>query len=158
MTLLMEYTVHLRQVADNSHITHRRSIVKFSSTLMKIFISLSLQVFSFYSLLQSIPHLLRHVSRRQEGVEDGIYVPIEVNVHTQAGEVLTCRSYQMRDCVFGPPSPQYKKVICMGAKQNGLPAEYQKKLETIETNNYAGPVPILEEIEAATEAKNIPSA
>uniref|UniRef100_A0A8C0FDJ9 gamma-glutamylcyclotransferase n=1 Tax=Bubo bubo TaxID=30461 RepID=A0A8C0FDJ9_BUBBB len=47
---------------------------------------------------------------KQEGVEDGIYVPIEVNVHTQAGEVLTCRSYQMKDCVCGSPSPQYKKV------------------------------------------------
>ncbi|XP_062423839.1 gamma-glutamylcyclotransferase isoform X2 [Rhea pennata] len=90
---------------------------------------------------------------RQEGVEDGIYAPIEVNVHTQAGEVLTCRSYQMRDWVCGPPSPQYKKVICMGAKQNGLPMDYQKKLEAIETNNYAGPVPVLEEIEAATKAK-----
>ncbi|NWJ08858.1 GGCT glutamylcyclotransferase, partial [Crypturellus undulatus] len=95
---------------------------------------------------------------KQEGVEEGIYVPMEVNVHTQAGEVLTCRSYQMRDCVCGPPSPQYKKVICMGARQNALPAEYQKKLEAIETNNYAGPVPILEEIEAATKAKKMNSA
>lgn len=51
-----------------------------------------------------------HVFYRQEGVEDGIYVPIEVNVHTQAGKVLTCRSYQMKDYVPGPPSPQYKKV------------------------------------------------
>uniref|UniRef100_A0A8B9MW08 gamma-glutamylcyclotransferase n=1 Tax=Accipiter nisus TaxID=211598 RepID=A0A8B9MW08_9AVES len=95
---------------------------------------------------------------KQEGVEDGIYVPIEVNVHTQAGKVLTCRSYQMKDYVCGPPSPQYKRVICMGAKQNGLPADYQKRLEAIETNNYAGPVPIMEEIEAAIKAKKINSA
>ncbi|KAM6375868.1 gamma-glutamylcyclotransferase isoform 2-T2 [Alca torda] len=95
---------------------------------------------------------------RQEGVEDGIYGPIEVNVHTQAGKVLTCRSYQMKDYVCGPPSPQYKKVICMGAEQNGLPTDYQKKLEAIETNNYAGPVPIMEEIEAAIKAKKIKSA
>ncbi|RMC05262.1 hypothetical protein DUI87_18447 [Hirundo rustica rustica] len=94
----------------------------------------------------------------QEGVEDGIYVPIEVNVHTQAGKVLTCRSYQMKDYVSGPPSPQYKKVICMGAKQNGLPTDYQEKLEAIETNNYAGPVPIMEEIEAAIKAEKINSA
>lgn len=40
----------------------------------------------------------------------------------------------------------------MGAEQNGLPTEYQKKLEAIETNNYAGPVPIFEEIEAAVKA------
>ncbi|XP_054017040.1 gamma-glutamylcyclotransferase [Dryobates pubescens] len=95
---------------------------------------------------------------KQEGVEGGIYVPIEVNVHTQEGKVLTCRSYQMKDYVCGPPSPQYKKVICMGAKQNGLPTDYQKKLEAIETNNYAGPVPIMEEIEAAIKAKKINSA
>ncbi|XP_069716193.1 gamma-glutamylcyclotransferase [Phaenicophaeus curvirostris] len=95
---------------------------------------------------------------KQEGVEDGIYVPIEVNVHTQAGKVLTCRSYQMKDYVCGPPSPQYKKVICMGANQNGLPTDYQKKLEAIETNNYAGPVPIMDEIEAAIKAKKINSA
>lgn len=43
----------------------------------------------------------------------------------------------------------------MGAKQNGLPADYQKKLEAIETNNYAGPVPIMEEIEAAIKAKEV---
>ncbi|KAM9575377.1 gamma-glutamylcyclotransferase [Guaruba guarouba] len=95
---------------------------------------------------------------KQEGVEAGIYVPIEVNVQTQAGEVLTCRSYQMQDYVCGPPSPQYKKVICMGAKQNGLPADYQKKLEAIETNNYAGPVPIMEKIEAAIKEKENNSA
>ncbi|KAI1242872.1 hypothetical protein IHE44_0000427 [Lamprotornis superbus] len=99
-----------------------------------------------------------YVFYRQEGVEDGIYVPIEVNVHTQAGKVLTCRSYQMKDYVSGPPSPQYKKVICMGAKQNGLPTDYQEKLEAIETNNYAGPVPIMEEIEAAIKAEKINSA
>lgn len=51
-----------------------------------------------------------YVVFRQEGVEDGIYVPIEVNVHAEEGKVLTCRSYQMKDYVCGPPSPQYKKV------------------------------------------------
>nr|XP_020655160.1 gamma-glutamylcyclotransferase isoform X1 [Pogona vitticeps]XP_020655161.1 gamma-glutamylcyclotransferase isoform X1 [Pogona vitticeps]XP_020655162.1 gamma-glutamylcyclotransferase isoform X1 [Pogona vitticeps] len=90
----------------------------------------------------------------QEGVEAGIYVPIEVGAHTQEGKVLTCRSYQMNNYVYGFPSPQYKKVqhkkvICMGAEQNGLPADYQKKLDSIETNNYEGPVPVFEEIEAA---------
>ncbi|XP_065255940.1 gamma-glutamylcyclotransferase [Emys orbicularis] len=90
---------------------------------------------------------------KQEGVEDGIYSPIEVNVPTQEGKVLTCRSYQMNDCVCDLPSPQYKKVICMGAKQNGLPTAYQKKLEAIETNNYAGPLSIFEEIEAAIKEK-----
>uniref|UniRef100_A0A8D0DLN6 gamma-glutamylcyclotransferase n=1 Tax=Salvator merianae TaxID=96440 RepID=A0A8D0DLN6_SALMN len=86
---------------------------------------------------------------RQEGVEEGIYVPIEVSVQTQEGKVFKCRSYQMTKFVFGLPSPQYKKVICMGAKQNGLPVDYQKKLDSIETNKYAGPLPLFEEITAA---------
>ncbi|XP_007436745.1 gamma-glutamylcyclotransferase [Python bivittatus] len=89
---------------------------------------------------------------RQEGVENGIYIPIEVIVRTQDEKVVKCRSYQMDDCVHDLPSPQYKKVICMGAKQNGLPMDYQKKLDSIETNNYAGRVPVFEEIEAAFNA------
>lgn len=39
----------------------------------------------------------------------------------------------------------------MGAKQNGLPPDYQKKLELIETNGYTGPMSIFEEIEAAVK-------
>ncbi|XP_072709992.1 gamma-glutamylcyclotransferase isoform X2 [Ciconia boyciana] len=68
---------------------------------------------------------------KQEGVEDGIYVPIEVNVHTQARKVLTCRSYQMKDYVCGPPSPQYKKEsTCLLYQMHhqyitGLPATLQ---------------------------------
>ncbi|XP_054847767.1 gamma-glutamylcyclotransferase [Eublepharis macularius] len=89
---------------------------------------------------------------KQEGVEGGLYVPIEVNVNTQGGKILRCRSYQMNDYVCDLPSPHYKKVICMGAKQNGLPTDYQKKLETIETNNYMGNVPVFDEIEAAVNA------
>ncbi|XP_030406911.1 gamma-glutamylcyclotransferase isoform X1 [Gopherus evgoodei] len=90
---------------------------------------------------------------KQEGVAGGIYIPIEVNIPTQEGKILTCRSYQMSDCVCDLPSPQYKKVICMGAKQNGLPTAYQKKLEAIETNNYAGPVSVFEELEATIKEK-----
>ncbi|XP_048367883.1 gamma-glutamylcyclotransferase [Sphaerodactylus townsendi] len=89
---------------------------------------------------------------KQEGVESGLYVPIEVNVNTQEGKTLRCRSYEMNDYVQNLPSPHYKKVICMGAKQNGLPIDYQKKLDTIETNNYMGNVPVFEEIEAAVSA------
>ncbi|XP_032091463.1 gamma-glutamylcyclotransferase [Thamnophis elegans] len=89
---------------------------------------------------------------RQEGVENGIYIPIEVTVRIQDGKIVKCRSYQMNDYVLDLPSPQYKKVICMGAKQNELPVDYQKKLNSIETNNYAGSVPVLEEIEAALNA------
>ncbi|XP_004677198.1 PREDICTED: gamma-glutamylcyclotransferase [Condylura cristata] len=82
---------------------------------------------------------------KQEGVKSGTYVPIEVTVHTQEGKEITCRSYQMKNYESAPPSPQYKKVICMGAKENGLPLEYQRKLNAIETNDYKGKVS--EEIE-----------
>nr|XP_033785953.1 gamma-glutamylcyclotransferase isoform X2 [Geotrypetes seraphini] len=94
--------------------------------------------------------------KRQESVAYGFYVPIEIIVHTEEGNKLICRCYQMKDPVFAPPSPQYKWVICMGAKQNNLPAEYQKKLEAIETNNYTGPLPVMEEIKAAmTQTKKM---
>nr|XP_030713319.1 gamma-glutamylcyclotransferase [Globicephala melas] len=82
---------------------------------------------------------------KQEGVKSGMYVPIEVNVSTQEGKEITCRSYQMTNYERVPPSPQYKKVICLGAKENGLPPDYQKKLNAIEPNDYKGKVS--EEIE-----------
>ncbi|XP_003361422.1 gamma-glutamylcyclotransferase isoform X1 [Sus scrofa] len=81
----------------------------------------------------------------QEGVKSGMYVPIEVNVSAQKGKEITCRSYQMTNYESAPPSPQYKKIICTGAKENGLPLEYQKKLNAIEPNDYKGKVS--EEIE-----------
>ncbi|XP_004626576.2 gamma-glutamylcyclotransferase [Octodon degus] len=76
----------------------------------------------------------------QEGVESGVYVVIEVKVSTQEGKQLTCRSYLMTNYESAPPSPQYKKVICLGAKENGLPLEYQEKLKAIEPNDYEGKV------------------
>ncbi|XP_043825259.1 gamma-glutamylcyclotransferase [Dromiciops gliroides] len=87
---------------------------------------------------------------KQEGVETGTYIPIQIDVYSQEGKALNCRCYQMKDYVPAAPSPQYKKVICKGARQNGLPSEYQRKLEEIETNHYKGPVQVIQEIEAAT--------
>ncbi|XP_053323444.1 gamma-glutamylcyclotransferase [Spea bombifrons] len=84
----------------------------------------------------------------QEGVQEGIYEPIEINVKTATGD-LTCRCYQMNKCVYGLTSPQYKQVMCMGAKQNDLPPQYRKMLEDIETNNYSGPIPIMEKLKDA---------
>lgn len=51
----------------------------------------------------------------------------------------------MKNYVSAPPSPQYKMVICLGAKENGLPLEYQKKLKAIELNDFKGK--LSEEIE-----------
>ncbi|XP_003406972.1 gamma-glutamylcyclotransferase [Loxodonta africana] len=82
---------------------------------------------------------------KQEGVSSGMYVPIEVKVYTQEKKEITCRSYQMKNYVSAPPSPQYKMVICLGAKENGLPLEYQKKLKAIELNDFKGK--LSEEIE-----------
>ncbi|XP_043575145.1 gamma-glutamylcyclotransferase-like [Chiloscyllium plagiosum] len=72
----------------------------------------------------------------QEGVKIGLYSPIQVKIQQEnTGEVL-CQTYQMNNFNSTLPSPLYKKVICTGAKQNGLPAEYIKKLDAIKTNNY----------------------
>ncbi|CAK6434709.1 unnamed protein product [Pipistrellus nathusii] len=88
---------------------------------------------------------------KQEGVNNGTYAPMEVDVYTQEGKKITCRCYQMKNYESAPPSPQYKKVICMGAKENGLPLEYQKKLNAIEPNDYRGRVS--EEIEDIIKSK-----
>ncbi|XP_056271584.1 gamma-glutamylcyclotransferase a [Pseudoliparis swirei] len=74
----------------------------------------------------------------QEGVHKGIYSPLEVSVESDKG-LIFCRTYQMTKVYACPPSPQYKQVVCLGAKQNGLPGEYLKRLEAIQTNNYSGP-------------------
>lgn len=85
---------------------------------------------------------------RQENVRLGAYSPMEVLVVTR-GQELNCRTYIMNSCVYAPPSPQYLKVIVMGAEQNGLPKDYQEKLKAIETNKYEGPLPVMEELEKA---------
>ncbi|XP_018417021.1 PREDICTED: gamma-glutamylcyclotransferase [Nanorana parkeri] len=86
----------------------------------------------------------------QEGVNGGVYQPIEIGVQTPDGE-LVCRCYQMNQCVYGPTSPQYKQVLCMGAKQNDLPLQYQKKLRELETNNYSGPIAIMDRLKEALQ-------
>jgi len=58
----------------------------------------------------------------------------KLKVYTQEGKEITCQSYQIKNCNSPPPLLQYKKVTCMGAKQNSSPLEYQKKLK--EANNY----------------------
>uniref|UniRef100_A0A668A8B4 Gamma-glutamylcyclotransferase b n=1 Tax=Myripristis murdjan TaxID=586833 RepID=A0A668A8B4_9TELE len=94
----------------------------------------------------------------QENVRLGAYSPVEVSVKTQDQE-LYCRTYIMNSCVYAPPSPQYLKVIVMGAEQNGLPKDYQDKLRAIKTNKYEGPLPMMTELERALRrAKERPIA
>ncbi|XP_064410384.1 gamma-glutamylcyclotransferase-like isoform X1 [Latimeria chalumnae] len=45
----------------------------------------------------------------QEGVNLGIYSPVEITVFKETGEELTCRTYLMNECIFAAPSPPYKK-------------------------------------------------
>ena len=61
-------------------------------------------------------------------------------VYTQEGKEITCQSYQIRNYESAPPLLQHKKVICMGAKENSLPLEYQQKLKAKEPSNYKGKV------------------
>ncbi|XP_026139177.1 gamma-glutamylcyclotransferase [Carassius auratus] len=90
---------------------------------------------------------------RQENVKMGTYSPVEVNVSSIKDD-FSCRTYIMNSCVYAPPSPQYLQVIMMGAKQNGLPEDYQEKLRSIETNKYEGPLPVMEELgEALKKSK-----
>merc|ERR1712062_321840 len=72
----------------------------------------------------------------QEGVPQNVYRPIELEVEMlENGERIKCRSYQIVDTTEpGLPSDAYKGVIVSGAKQNKLPEDYIKKLESIESN------------------------
>ncbi|XP_041650431.1 gamma-glutamylcyclotransferase b isoform X3 [Cheilinus undulatus] len=88
----------------------------------------------------------------QENVTLGAYSPVELSV-TSKKEELSCRTYIMNSCIYAPPSPQYLKVIVMGAEQNGLPKDYQEKLRTIKTNMYEGPLPMMKELERIRRAK-----
>ncbi|KAJ8273168.1 hypothetical protein GJAV_G00098390 [Gymnothorax javanicus] len=84
---------------------------------------------------------------KQEGVNIGMYRPLVAKVETDEG-IITCRTYQMNNFTASLPSPQYKQVICLGAKQNGLPSDYIRKLEALKTNNYSGPS-VLDDVEKA---------
>ncbi|CAN2389713.1 gamma-glutamylcyclotransferase activity [Pristimantis euphronides] len=86
----------------------------------------------------------------QEGVDGGIYQPIEISVQTTDGD-LVCRCYKMNKYIYGLTSPQYKQVMCMGAKQNDLPLDYQKMLGELETNNYSGPIAIMDRLKEAMQ-------
>lgn len=84
----------------------------------------------------------------QENVRLGAYSPMAVSVKTRGPE-LSCRTYIMNSCVYAPPSPQYMKVIVMGAVQNGLPEDYQDKLRAIQTNEYDGSLPVMTDLDRA---------
>nr|CAD7445126.1 unnamed protein product [Timema bartmani] len=90
---------------------------------------------------------------RQEGVHEGIYFPIQVNVTSPHGEVFECVSYQLVNTppfldegeilpVHRRPSQIYLQVIIGGAKESQLPAEYIRELENIPHNGFKGPIEV----------------
>ncbi|KAK7068199.1 hypothetical protein SK128_021967 [Halocaridina rubra] len=80
----------------------------------------------------------------QEGVHQGIYKALEVDVEVLNGEMVRARSYQIIRPLEDDrrPSSVYMNVILNGAKENGLPEEYIKFLENIEHNGYDGKVDV----------------
>ncbi|ELU14694.1 hypothetical protein CAPTEDRAFT_224905 [Capitella teleta] len=86
---------------------------------------------------------LHHLDK-QEGVEVGVYKPIEVKVTTPQNEELDCRSYYLlkRGDKDRRPSPQYIGVIRKGAAENNLPSDYVEFLRKIEDNGYQGEIEV----------------
>jgi gamma-glutamylcyclotransferase len=78
----------------------------------------------------------------QEGLfrDPPAYRRIAVQVETPAGDLVTCRSYQ----VVSPnhagflPSPAYKETILRGAEELGLPAHYMQRLREVPDNGVQG--------------------
>ncbi|XP_036799552.1 gamma-glutamylcyclotransferase-like [Oncorhynchus mykiss] len=88
---------------------------------------------------------------KQEGVGIGFYSPLDVTINTDEGEVL-CRTYQMNNFTVHQTSPPYKQVVfVLEQNKTGLPLDYIKKLEAVETNGYSGPS-ILDDITALKPA------
>lgn len=76
------------------------------------------------------------------------YQPIEVDVENQQGQTIKCRTYEMdRDTVNDTkPSPHYKKVVLAGARQNGLPKEYIRFLESFPDNGLTQTPPLYQKV------------
>ncbi|KAL7731640.1 hypothetical protein ACLKA6_007992 [Drosophila palustris] len=86
----------------------------------------------------------------QEGVSNGLYVPINVPVHSlKTNDELLCRAYhlnnQPKTDVHGQdsnkevplcrqPSHTYLKVLVKGAEETGVPSEYVKWLRGLRHN------------------------
>ncbi|XP_037722089.1 gamma-glutamylcyclotransferase isoform X1 [Drosophila subpulchrella] len=91
----------------------------------------------------------------QEGVFDGIYIPISVPVHSLTTDCnITCRAYHLTNQpqselhadgaqenipLDRQPSKTYLKVLVKGAKETGIPEEYIKWLRGIRHNDIQAP-------------------
>ncbi|CDQ76082.1 unnamed protein product [Oncorhynchus mykiss] len=94
---------------------------------------------------------LRTRKSRQEGVGIGFYSPLDVTINTDEGEVHLVGSTEDNFTVH-QTSPPYKQVVfVLEQNKTGLPLDYIKKLEAVETNGYSGPS-ILDDITALKPA------
>ncbi|XP_044000950.1 gamma-glutamylcyclotransferase-like [Aphidius gifuensis] len=90
---------------------------------------------------------------QQEGVNDGLYFPLDVDVANLVGKKYRCRVYQQCnnpkeniDLSHLPkerqPSLVYLSTMIKGAEQSNIPSDYINKLKLIKHNNYFGQVDI----------------
>ncbi len=79
---------------------------------------------------------------RQEGLfrDPPAYGRIRVEVETAAGDIVSCRSYQVVDPDPDgyPPSPAYRDTMLRGAREIALPEHYIATLQAIEHNGFEG--------------------
>ncbi|CAL1533273.1 unnamed protein product [Lymnaea stagnalis] len=75
--------------------------------------------------------------------QETFYQPIQVTIEMEDGRTVGCRSYEMHQNTTGNhlPSPHYKEVIVRGAKQNNLPEDYIRYLESFPDNGLTSPPP-----------------
>uniref|UniRef100_H3B5L3 gamma-glutamylcyclotransferase n=1 Tax=Latimeria chalumnae TaxID=7897 RepID=H3B5L3_LATCH len=78
------------------------------------------------------------------GARSGAFIPPQVGASISKIHSMVLEMY----VAPLPPGNPLLQVICLGAKQDNLPHEYQRKLEAIGTNDFAGPLKVMEEIEA----------
>jgi len=70
---------------------------------------------------------------RTEGVPNGIYKRVPVEVVTASDQCMTAFTYQSPISVAGrKPSARYMGLLLAGARENGLPPSYLEYLESIE--------------------------
>jgi hypothetical protein len=76
------------------------------------------------------------------------YQPIIVDVEDENGQIIKCRTYEMDKNTLNDtkPSPHYKKVVIAGARQNGLPVEYIRFLESFPDNGVTRTPPLYQKV------------
>ncbi|KAL4226259.1 hypothetical protein ACF0H5_014242 [Mactra antiquata] len=74
-------------------------------------------------------------------IQEGVYKAKEVTVKSIDDVSYTCRTYYLtskylNETLENRPSPMYMDVIIKGARQNNIPDDYVRYLQSIETNGH----------------------